>query len=129
MAYGVGNTLGNYIGGRLTDRNVDSAILVSLISTSILLVCFYFSASNAVLATVFFGLIGLAGASLTPPVQLRLMDVAQDARTLAAAMSQSAFHLGNAAGAAIGELVVSAGYSYAAPALVGAGITVLAILL
>lgn len=129
MAYGVGNTLGNYIGGRLADRNVDRAILVSLISTSILLVCFYFSASNAVLATVFFGLIGLAGASLTPPVQLRLMDVAQEARTLAAAISQSAFNLGNAAGAAIGGLVVGAGYSYAAPALVGAGITVLAILL
>ena len=129
MAYGIGNTLGNYLGGRLADRNVERAILFSLVSVTVMLLGFYFSASSVVLATVFFALIGLCGASLTPSVQLRLMDVAGDAKTLAAAMSQSAFNLGNAAGAAIGGVVVGAGFSYAAPALVGAGMTVIAILL
>lgn len=129
MAYGVGNTLGSYAGGRLADRNVDRAILVSLVSVTVMLVAFYLAASHAVPATLIFGAIGFAGASLTAPVQLRLMDVAGEAKTLAAAMSQSAFNLGNAAGAAIGGLVVGVGFSFAAPSLVGAGMTVIAILL
>ncbi len=129
MAYGVGNTLGSYAGGRLADRDVDRAILVALASVTVMLIAFYFVASQVVPATLFFGAIGFTGASLTAPVQLRLMDVAGEARTLAAALSHSAFNLGNAAGAAIGGLVVGAGYSYASPALVGAGMTVIAILL
>lgn len=129
MAYGIGNTAGHYVGGMLADRNVETAILFSLVGVTVVLVAFYFSAAYVVPATILFGLIGLMGASLTPPVQVRLMDVAGEAKTLAAALSQSAFNLGNAGGAAIGGVVVGAGYSYAAPALVGAAVTVVAIVL
>ncbi|HEY4536384.1 MAG TPA: MFS transporter, partial [Enteractinococcus sp.] len=58
----------------------------------------------------------------------RLMDVAGDAQTLAAALNHSALNLANAAGAAIGGAVIAAGFSYSAPALAGTALAIAAIL-
>lgn len=129
MAYGVGNVLGNLLGGRLADRNIDRGILFSLIMIVIVLVAFYYTSLNPTLATINFLLIGLFGASLTPTLQVRLMDVAGDAQTLAASLNHSALNLANAAGAAIGGAVIAAGFNYAAPAIAGAGLAIAAIAL
>ena len=55
-----------------------------------------------------------------PALQIRLMDVAHDARTLAAALNHSALNIANAIGALVGGLVIAAGYGYTAPAAAGA---------
>jgi DHA1 family inner membrane transport protein len=74
--------------------------------------------------------IGAAGSSIAPALQTRLMDVADDAQTLAAALNHSALNIANASGAWIGGLVIAAGYGYTAPAAAGAvlAVTGLAIL-
>ena len=64
----------------------------------------------------------LGVASHMHQAQLRLVHVAGDAQTLAAALNQSALNIANAAGATIGGAVVGAGWGYSAPALAGAGL-------
>jgi MFS transporter, DHA1 family, inner membrane transport protein len=76
-------------------------------------------------------LIGASGSSVIPGLQTRLMDVADDAQTLAASLNHAAFNLANAIGAALGGAVIAAGFGYTAPAAVGsvlavAGLAVLA---
>lgn len=129
MVYGIGNVAGNYFGGWLADRNLEKGVLFSLVSISLILIAFFFTSLNPILGTITFGLIGFFGASLTPSLQIRLMDVAGDAQTLAASLNHSALNLANAAGAAIGGVVVGAGMGYASPALAGAALSAAAILI
>lgn len=127
MAYGVGSVLGNWFGGRLADRNLEYGILFALVMVAVVLTAFYFSSVHPVAGTLNFAFIGFFGASLIPSLQIRLMDVAGDAQTLAAALNHSALNLANAGGAALGGAVIAAGLGYSAPALAGAGLAVAAI--
>lgn len=127
MAYGIGNVLGNVLGGRLADRNNDVGIVFSLSMIVIALVAFYFTSQYAWIGTVNFALIGLFGSSLVPSLQIRLMDVAGDAQALAASLNHSALNLANASGAAVGGTVIAAGLGYSAPALAGAALALTAI--
>ncbi|MCS5478583.1 MFS transporter [Corynebacterium sp. YIM 101645] len=129
MAYGVGSVLGNWFGGRVADRNLEYGILFALVMIAVVLTGFYFSSVSPVPGTLNFALIGFFGSSLVPSLQIRLMDVAGDAQTLAAALNHSALNLANAGGAALGGVVIAAGLGYSAPALAGAGLAVAAILI
>ncbi len=127
MAYGLGMVGGNLFGGKLADRNLEKGILFALCMIVVVLVCFYFTSQNPWLGTLNFGLIGFFGSTLVPSLQVRLMDVAGDAQTLAASLNHSALNMANAFGAALGGVVVGAGLGYASPALAGAGLAVAAI--
>nr|WP_231913377.1 MFS transporter [Corynebacterium jeikeium] len=120
MVYGIGMVIGTYIGGVLADRNLEYAILGTLLSLVVVLSAFYFLSHNAVAGIINFGVIGLLGSTLVPNLQTRLMDVAGEAQTLAAALNHSALNMANAAGAAVGGAVIAAGYGYSTPALAGA---------
>jgi predicted MFS family arabinose efflux permease len=64
-------------------------------------------------------LIGCGG-GLGAVLQTRLMDVAGDAQTLAAALNHSAFNFANALGPWLGGLAIAAGYGWASTGWVGA---------
>ncbi|MFN3442810.1 MAG: MFS transporter, partial [Rhizobium rosettiformans] len=64
-----------------------------------------------------------------PAVQTRLMDVAADAQTLAAATNHSAFNIANAIGAWLGGLVIAAGYGYGATGYVGSVLSALGLVI
>lgn len=66
--------------------------------------------------------IGALSSFITTPVQMLLMAKAKDAPTMAAASNHSAFNLANAGGAWLGGLVIAAGWGWASPSLVGAGL-------
>ncbi|RNE48804.1 MFS transporter [Corynebacterium alimapuense] len=129
MVYGVGSVCGNWFGGRLADRNLEFGILFALVMIAVVLVGFYLTSVNPIAGTINFGLIGFFGAALVPSLQIRLMDVAGRAQTLAAALNHSALNLANASGAAIGGVVIAAGFSYSAPALAGALLAMAAIMI
>ena len=129
MVYGVGSVAGTWFGGRLSDRNLEFGIVLSLGMIAMVLAAFYFTSTHPVFGVVNFGLIGFFGSSLVPSLQIRLMDVAGDAQTLAAALNHSALNLANAAGAAIGGAVIAAGFNYSAPALAGTVLALAAILI
>lgn len=129
MTYGVGMVLGTWVGGRLSDWNVERGIATSLVMIVLALLCFYAGSAHPVLGIVCFGLVGFSGSTLIPSLQIRLMDVAGRAQTLAAALNHSALNIANALGAMMGGAVIAAGLGYAAPALFGAGLGVTALVI
>lgn len=127
--FGLGMIAGNILGGILADRGVDRSIFFALIAMVVILAGFVLAAHNPVTAGIGAFLVGASGAALAPGLQTRLMDVAADAQTLAAALNHAALNIANAAGAWLGGLVIAAGLGYTAPALVGALLAVLGVLL
>ncbi|HEX8606262.1 MAG TPA: MFS transporter [Pseudoduganella sp.] len=128
---GVGMTVGSLAGGWFADRNQTATIFGVLIWESLVLAAFAWTSSNLWLAGLNLFLIG-TGIAVVPAVQTRLMDVAGDAQTVAAALNHSAFNIANALGAWAGGLTIAAGYGLQSTALVGAllplgGIVVLGI--
>ncbi|OKH78045.1 MFS transporter [Mycobacterium sp. SWH-M3] len=120
MMFGLGMVVGNLVGGRLADTSVVRALYLSMSALGVLLAVFVVASHNPWTALlVLFG-IGAAGSAVGPALQTRLMDVAHDAQTLAAALNHSALNIGNATGAWVGGLVIAAGYGYTAPAAAGA---------
>ncbi|MGW7547303.1 MFS transporter [Streptomyces sp. NPDC054770] len=118
--YGVGMTLGTLLAGPLTDRALRPTLYAGIVLLGAALVTFYFTVHSTVPALVTVTFIGAMGALITTPVQMLLMINAKDAPTMAAASNHSAFNMANAAGAWLGGLVISAGWGWAAPNLVGA---------
>jgi MFS transporter, DHA1 family, inner membrane transport protein len=122
MVYGLGMVVGNVFGGRLADRALTRGLFTMLGALVALLALFAVAAHNPYTAMIVLFLVAAAGSALVPGLQTRLMDVAADAQTLAAALNHSALNIANAFGAWIGGVVIAAGYGYTAPALVGAGL-------
>ncbi|MEU7218087.1 MFS transporter [Nocardia iowensis] len=129
MLFGVGMVVGNIVGGVLADRGVDRAIYAAMIGMAVILAVFVAAAHNPYTAAIGAFLVGATGASLAPGLQTRLMDVAHEAQTLAAALNHAALNIANAAGAWLGGAVIAAGLGYTAPAMVGAGLAVVGVLL
>ncbi|WP_078849442.1 MFS transporter [Streptomyces sp. NRRL F-5126] len=118
--YGVGMTLGTLVAGPLTDRALRPTLYAGLVLLAGALVTFYFTVHSTVPALITIAFIGAVGSLITTPVQMLLMAKAENAPTMAAASNHSAFNLANAGGAWLGGLVISAGWGWASPTLVGA---------
>lgn len=132
MLFGIGMVAGNVVGGRLADRALTRGIFATITGLAALLAVFVVAAHNPYTALAMVFLLGLGCAAVGPGLQVRLMDVAEDAQTLAASMNHAAFNLANAFGAWIGGVVIAAGFGYTAPAAVGmmlalAGVAVFAV--
>jgi len=121
VTYGVGLTVGNWLGGKFADRSLDGTLVVTLGSLAALLVAFAFAMPFAGISAVLIFFWGVASFALVPPLQMRVMDAAADAPNLASAVNIGAFNLGNAIGAALGGAVIGAGLGLPAVALAGAG--------
>jgi DHA1 family inner membrane transport protein len=120
--YGVGMTIGTLIAGPLTDRALRPTLYAGLVLLAVALVTLFFAIHSTVPALVTITFVGAVGSLITTPVQMLLMSNAKDAPTMAAASNHSAFNLANAGGAWLGGLVISAGWGWAAPNLVGAAL-------
>ena len=120
MVFGAGMVVGNFLGGRLADWSVIRSLYATMAALGIALAVFVVASHNSVTALIVLFVIGASGAAIAPALQTRLMDVAADAQTLAAALNHSALNIANAAGAWIGGMVIAAGFGYTAPAAAGA---------
>ncbi len=109
--FGAGMVLGNLIGPKLADRSLMGSIGWVLAWDAVVAALFVVTAHNAWTAAVTVFLIG-GGFAILPGLQTRLMDVAADAQTLAAAMNHSAFNIANALGAWLGGVTIAAGYGF-----------------
>ncbi|MFT3663161.1 MAG: MFS transporter [Gordonia sp. (in: high G+C Gram-positive bacteria)] len=122
MLFGLGMVAGNVVGGRLADRNVDLGVIAGLLAVGVALAVFALLLGNGWLAVPFAFVVGGTGSMAIPALQTRLMDVAEDGQTVAAAMNHSALNIANALGAWLGGVVIAAGLGYRAPSLVGAAL-------
>ncbi len=126
VLFGIGMNVGNVLGSWLADKSLMGTIGGSLIFNIVVLSCFSLTAANPVMLAACVFLTG-CGFAAGPALQTRLMDVAADAQTLAAASNHSAFNIANALGAWLGGLVIACGYGFAATGYVGAFLSFLGI--
>lgn len=122
--FGIGMTLGALAAGPLTDRALRPTLYGSLAALALVLVAFRFTAHIPWLALVTVVVLGAVGFMTTTPLQMLVMNKAQDAPTLASASNHSAFNLANAGGAWLGGAAIAAGWGWTSPALVGAVLAV-----
>lgn len=123
VVFGIGMTVGNLAGGRFVDHGVRRALIVGFVAVLVALIVLALGAQ--VPAGLFVGvlLVGISSAALSPAIQVRLMDVAKDSTTIAAAGTHSALNIGNSLGAAAGAAVLALGLGYLAPIQVGIAMT------
>lgn len=121
VIFGIGSIFGNLIGGRMADKNLMRAIPIILIWCALVQGLYYFAANYVWTGLLFVGLVGTSMA-LAPSLQTRLMDVAEDAQTMAASLNHAAFNGANALGAWLAGLVTSTGVAWSSTGLVGAGL-------
>nr|WP_210294421.1 MFS transporter [Rhizobium sp. BK212] len=124
VLFGVGMNAGNFIGSWLADKSLLGTIGGSLVYNIVVLTTFSLTAANPYMLGLCVFLVG-CGFAAGPALQTRLMDVAADAQTLAAASNHSAFNIANAIGAWLGGLVIAWGYGFAATGYVGAALSFL----
>ena len=119
VVVGLGMTVGNIVGGWAADTHVVRAIFSFFALFFVSLAGLALTANTTPGLFVFVFLIGVAAAGISPAIQTRLMDVAGDSQTLAAAANHSALNIGNSLGAYLGGLTIAAGLGYVSPVWVG----------
>ena len=125
ILFGVGLFIGNTLGGKAADKNVDRTLLVVLAVLVVVLVVFALTAGNQPMTIASMVLLGGFGFATVPGLQMRVMKYASSAPTLASGANIGAFNVGNALGAWMGGVTITAGLGYTSPIWAGAGITLL----
>ena len=123
MIFGIGTIVGNFAGARAADGNLLRAIVLILIWCALVQAGFFMAADYVVAGVVFVGLVGTSMA-LGPALQTRLMDVAEDAQTMAASMNHAAFNMANALGAWLAGITIKSGAEWSTTGLVGAALAI-----
>ncbi|MGQ3282537.1 MFS transporter [Bosea sp. (in: a-proteobacteria)] len=119
--FGLGLTAGTLAGAWAADRALMPSIGGMLLWTAAALALFPLAAGNIWTISIVVFLIGTSG-GLGAMLQTRLMDVAGEAQTLAAALNHSAFNTANALGPWLGGLAIAAGYGWTSTGWVGTGL-------
>jgi len=129
IVFGIGMTIGNLAGGRLADWSVRRSMYLffAILAGALVLMAFTAQHPAGLFAGVF--LVGASSAALSPTIQARLMDVARDSQSIAAALNHSALNAGNSLGALLGGVAIAAGLGYVAPIWIGLLLTIAGILL
>jgi DHA1 family inner membrane transport protein len=112
LLFGVGITVGNLVGGALSDWRPMRFLVLSLLALLASLAGLYFAEPYIVpmvVALLVWG--GLCFAAGTP-LQARIVEHASAAPNLASTLNQGAFNLGNASGASLGGMLLTAGFAY-----------------
>ncbi|HEX3486041.1 MAG TPA: MFS transporter, partial [Micropepsaceae bacterium] len=120
-AFGIGMTAGNIIVPLYADRALMRTAGLLLLWSALVLALYTVAAEN--FWTVMLDVVAIGfGSALATVLQTRLMDVAGDAQSLAAALNHSAFNVANALGPLLGGLAIAAGYGWTSTGWVGCGL-------
>ena len=128
VVFGAGLFVGNIVGGKAADRRLDPTLVTLLIGLTVVMVFFAVTAGNPVATVIALVLMGGFGFGTVPGLQTRIMLYADNAPTLASSANIAAFNLGNAIGAWIGGITISAGLGYTSPLWAGGAMTAAAAL-
>jgi len=116
--FGIGTVTGNLVGARLADRALMGTIGGLLVWSVLVLAAIPLTAPHLVPICINVFLLGTVVA-ISPALQIRLMDTAGHAQTLAAALNHSAFNLANAFGAWLGGVAIAGGLGWTSTGWVG----------
>jgi MFS transporter, DHA1 family, inner membrane transport protein len=109
LLFGLGLTVGSTLGGKLADWKLMRSLLGFLGAIGVVLAVFAVTMHDpiAAMATIFVW--GVLAFAIVPPMQILIVNRASHAPNLASTLNQGAFNLGNAGGAWIGGVAISAG--------------------
>ncbi|MCY1348172.1 Inner membrane transport protein YdhP [compost metagenome] len=127
LLFGLGLTFGNLLGGRLADRGLRHAVPLALGVSALALLGLFALLPVPLLPLGLLVLWGTASFAISSPLQLLLVEQAGESASLAATLSHAAFNLGNASGAWLGGLWLSARYGLDNLPLLGIGMLALTI--
>ncbi|GGD64168.1 MFS transporter [Croceicoccus mobilis] len=119
--FGIGMTIGTLGAARAADHARDKTAIVLWIWSAIALAIYPFTVGNVVWMALAVFVIGL-GSGIGGVIQVRLMDVAGEAQTLAAAAHHSAFNMANALGPWLAGLAITAGYGLRSAGWIGSAL-------
>ncbi|MBN9334603.1 MFS transporter [Devosia sp.] len=126
LLYGVGSTIGVFVGGRLADWKLMPSLVTILALQAVMFVTLYFVSPYPIvmaIATILWGGVNFAFGS---PVQSRVLAWAADAPNLASALIPTGFNIGIAIGAILGAGLIDSGLGYSVLPLIGAVTSALA---
>ena len=126
---GLGMTAGNLVGGHLADIDLRRTLLAGLAAMGVVFALLAFLSFWIVSLGLLVLIVGFVSSVLSPTIQTRLMDVAGDNQSIAAAMNHSALNIGNSLGAFLGGTVIAIGWGFTAPAWTGAALAVAGLLI
>ncbi|HTR05410.1 MAG TPA: MFS transporter [Paraburkholderia sp.] len=109
LLFGLGLTVGSTLGGKLADWKLMRSLLSFLASIAVVLAVFSVTMHDAIAAMATIFVWGVLAFAIVPPLQILIVNRASEAPNLASTLNQGAFNLGNAGGAWIGGVAISAG--------------------
>jgi DHA1 family inner membrane transport protein len=121
FVFGTGMFLGNLLVPYAADRTLMPTAGAILLVMVVALLVYPLAAFNIWLIGADVFVIG-TGVALGAVLQIRLMDVAGEAQSLAASLNHSAFNTANALGPWLGGLVIHAGWGWTSTGPVGAAL-------
>jgi DHA1 family inner membrane transport protein len=113
LLFGVGSTIGIFVGGRLGDwRPAHTLLLAFPAQAAVWALILLLAGNGAVMAVLLFA-IGATGMVTNASMQNRILSGAADAPDLASTLISSVFNVGIAIGAYLGATALSNGIAYA----------------
>jgi DHA1 family inner membrane transport protein len=123
LLFGVGITVGNLLGGALSDWRPMAFLVGSLLALIGSLAALYFAEPYAIPCIAMILIWGAIQFGAGAPLQSRIVDQASEAPNLASTLNQGAFNFGNATGASLGGLLISTGLGYRSLPIASAAVT------
>lgn len=117
---GLGMVAGGLLIGRYADRYPLAGLYGTLGSLTALSALLLLAAHDRIAVVVALTLFGVVASATIPVLQMRVLNHAAGAETMASAANVAAFNLGNAVGPALGGLTIGAGLGYTSPLWVAA---------
>jgi predicted MFS family arabinose efflux permease len=128
LLFGAGLFVGNHLGGKFADRNLQAAIVVTLAALATTMFAMSVAIRFPVSAVLMMFVFGVAAFAVVAPLQLRVMNAAGHAPDVASAANISAFTLGSAIGIYLGGAAIDGGLGLASVNWIGGLITLAGLL-
>ncbi|MDE8643569.1 MFS transporter [Rhodococcus qingshengii] len=128
ILFGSGLFVGNFLGAKAADRSLTKALVWILAILTVVLIVFAATAESKVMTVISLFFMGAFGFATVPGLQMRIMNYASAAPTMASGANIAAFNVGNALGAWLGGITIAAGLGFTSPIWMGAAVTLAGLL-
>ena len=125
VGYGLGAFVGSNLGGRLGAKHQYGVLFVSAAMTFLVLGALCLFSHNVIVTVFLVVMLGLFGMSTNPILIGMAVRYADQAPTMASALSTSSFNLGTAVGSWIAGFAFASSLGATGPVLVGTGVAAL----
>lgn len=129
LLYGIGATIGVFIGGRLADWRLVPSVIGVLALQVVMFTALYFVSPHATAMSVAVVIWGGANFAVGSPLQTRMLLWSADAPNLTSTLIPSGFNLGIAIGAVLGAALLDAGWGYQNLTIIGIAAIFIALLI